>query len=101
MSEPMLSPDVDPGEADLAEIGAALRRRLALIALTTALALGLALAYLAVAKPKYVATTSILIDARARAPIGADGVPPPSSPDLTLIDSQIKVISPNRCCGAW
>ena len=88
----MLSPDVDPGEADLAEIGAALRRRLALIALTTLLALGLALAYLAVAKPKYLATTSILIDARPRAPIGAEGGPPPGAPDLTLIDSQIKVI---------
>lgn len=89
----MLSPDVDPGEADLAEIGAALRRRLALIALTTLLALGLALAYLAVAKPKFVATASILIDARQRVPIGADGLPPPSAPDLTLIDSQIKVIT--------
>lgn len=89
----MLSPDVDPGEADLAEIGAALRRRLALIAVTTLLALALALAYLAVAKPKFVATTSILIDARARAPVGSDGALPPMSPDLNLIDSQIKIIT--------
>lgn len=92
-SEPMLSPDVDPGEADLAEIGAALRRRLALIVVTTLVALGLALAYLAVTTPKYLATTSILIDARVRAPLGSEGQAPPNAPDLTLIDSQIKVIA--------
>jgi uncharacterized protein involved in exopolysaccharide biosynthesis len=89
-----LGPMLAPGEAepDLAQIVETLRRRSGLVIATTLAALGLAGAYLAAATPKYVAATSLLIDARQRAPLGSEAQPLGSAPDIALIDSQLKVI---------
>ncbi|MBK9082299.1 MAG: hypothetical protein IPL88_09600 [Rhizobiales bacterium] len=86
----LLRPD---GGADLGDIVGALRRGAWIVALAVALATGMALAYLVVAKTLYTASTSILIDARSRAPIGSDNQPTANTPDAALVESQVKVIS--------
>ena len=82
-----------PEGANLRELIAILGRRRMALAVGMALTAGLALAYLAVAPAAYTATTSILIDARTRAPLGVDASAiAASSPDTVLIESQVRLI---------
>ncbi len=79
---------------DLRDFVEALRRRWKIVALSTAVATGLGLAYLAVTPTSYTATVSILIDARPRAPLGSD----PSNnanatADAVLVESQVKLFT--------
>ena len=80
-------------QADLRDLFLILaRRRFAIIAVTTA-ALALALVYLLITPSAYTGTVSILIDARLRAPIGADAsAAPVGYPDATLVESQVRLI---------
>ena len=80
--------------ADLSELtGILIRRRNSLLA-GMAVATGLALAYLATAPTVFTATTSILIDARTRAPLGGDSSALNANPpDAVLIESQVRVIA--------
>ncbi len=80
--------------ADLRQFFEILSQRWKFIAVCVAAALALALAYLAVASTAYTATVAILIDARTRAPVGNDGAAAPAStPDATLVESQVKLIA--------
>ena len=88
-----LPADAPPEGANLRELIAILSRRRLALAVGVALTTGLALAYLAVVPAAYTATTSILIDARTRAPLGTDASSiAASSPDTVLIESQVRLI---------
>ena len=87
--------DAEPGGgADLLEFVAILRRNFRMIILATCLTTGVAIGYLAVTPKLYTSTVSILFDASPRAPIGSDpGSQPASSPDATLVESQVKLLA--------
>ncbi len=64
------------------------------IAVCVALALGMAVTYLAITKKTYTATVSILVDARGRGPVGSEQSANLNiSPDATLVESQVKLLS--------
>ena len=63
------------------------------VLLPLVLAISLGLAYLVGARPTYNATTSILIDARVKSPVGAEGGPALGFPDAALVESQVKLIA--------
>lgn len=81
---------------DLAGLLKILRRKLALIAITTAIAVGLALAYAFLTAPLYTATSKILIDPREKKTVGTEVVPSglgtTLSDNFALVDSQVKII---------
>lgn len=70
-----------------------LSRNAARIALIAAAFLGLALTYLATAKPIYSATTSIFIDPRSRKLLPDELVQSNLGSDLVLVESQLAIIS--------
>ena len=79
---------------DIVELLAILRGRWRIILAYALAALVIAGVYVLVAPKLYTATTSILIDVRARTPLGSDpALLTPSSPDSVLVESQVKVIS--------
>ena len=92
---------VSAGPAPIAEGGANLRELIAIlgkrkrsIAVATVLATALAAAYLMVAATAYTATTSILIDARSRTPLGVEPTSAnTNAPDTALIESQVRLIA--------
>lgn len=68
-----------------------LRRNLPSIVMTTIAATGLGVAYLAVAKPQYTATSAIFLDPRQRKIVNED-VAPSSGNDVALFESQVSII---------
>ena len=80
-------------DADLSDVFAILRKRIAVVAIPVVLALVLAGSYLAVAPRTYTGVTSILIDARTRPAVGDVTTQPTSSPDAVLVESQVRLIS--------
>ena len=79
---------------DLREFFAILNRHRKMIAACVVGCLALAGVYLAFAGVSYTATVAILIDARNRTPVGADaGANAANTPDATLVESQVKLIS--------
>ncbi|WP_166443728.1 GumC family protein [Rhabdaerophilum calidifontis] len=76
----------------IAEFGAILARRWRVIAGSTALTTGLALAYAFLATPQYVASTAIFVDPRNRASFQIEGTGTGAGYDPNLVDSQTLVI---------
>lgn len=89
--EPIAEPIAGPA-SDFGGFLSILSRNAARIALITALAVGLAFAYLAMAKPVYTATTSIFIDPRSRKLLPDDFVQTKLGSDLVLVESQLAII---------
>ena len=81
-------------QGDIADILAILQTRWRTVLLVWIAVLGLAVAYLATAKRIYTGSASILIDARARVPVGDPAAAMlNSSPDAILVESQVRLIS--------
>jgi uncharacterized protein involved in exopolysaccharide biosynthesis/Mrp family chromosome partitioning ATPase len=81
-------------QADVRDLFLIFVRRRFLILFVTVAALAMAFLYLFVTPSAYTGAVSILIDARMRAPIGADAnAAPLGYPDATLVESQVRVIS--------
>ena len=81
---------------DARDFVAALRERWKTIALSTAVATGIGLAYLAMTPTAYTATVSILVDGRPRAPVGSEpGANINAQADTILVESQVKILSSN------
>ncbi|MGL5447210.1 MAG: GumC family protein [Rhabdaerophilum sp.] len=87
------------GEADapigLSEFGDILRRRWKTIAATTAIVTTLGVAFAFLAKPQFLATTSIFVDPRNRASFQIEGTGTGGGYDPNLVDSQIVLIESN------
>ena len=82
------------GEANLRELIAVLGRRKRSVIVASLATTALACGYLMVASTTYTATTSILIDARSRTPLGVEPTAATGSvPDAALIESQVRVIA--------
>ena len=82
------------GGANLRELIAILGKRKRSVILATLLTTGLACAYLMIATTTYTSTTSILIDARTRTPLGVEPTAAVgNAPDTALIESQVRVIA--------
>lgn len=81
---------------DLVGLIEILRRKLALIAITTAVVVALATAYAFLTTPLYTATSKILIDPREKHAVGTEVVPSglgtKLSDNFALVDSQVKII---------
>ncbi|MBV1701735.1 MAG: GumC family protein [Hyphomicrobiales bacterium] len=83
-----------PGEASLRELIAMIWQNVAWIGLVTGLALLVGAIYVALTPSRYVATTSILIDASPRPPLGADmATYPIVAADTGLVDSQARLLT--------
>ena len=87
MDEPLFPPLFDVG----AVWTILWRRRLTVLA-SVGVALALALAYLAVTRPVYTATASLLIDPRDARPTGFESVLPGIGPDSAAVASQVFVM---------
>ncbi|MFN3869163.1 MAG: GumC family protein [Hyphomicrobiaceae bacterium] len=83
---------VDRSSTDLGGFFTIIGRRLASILLATLLATLLAIAYLALAKPSYTASTSLFIDPRTRKVVADDTVPGNLASDQLLVESQVAII---------
>jgi polysaccharide biosynthesis transport protein len=81
---------------DLAGLIEILRRKWALIAMTTAVVVALAGAYAFLTPPLYTATSKVLIDPREKKTVGTEVVPSglgtTLSDNFALVDSQVKII---------
>lgn len=82
----------DSRTSDLGGFLSILSRNAAAIVLLTMLMTGLALAYLAVAKPVYTASTSIFIDPRSRKLLPEEFLQTNLGSDLVLVESQLAII---------
>lgn len=80
------------GASDFGGFVAILSRNAATIALLTLACLGIAIAYLAVAKPVYTASTSIFIDPRSRKILPEELLQANLGSDLVLVESQLAII---------
>ena len=83
----------DRDSVDLRGVFGILRERWSYIAFPAALALILAIAYLAVAQRTYTGVTSLLIDTRTRPAVGDPNSTVGFSPDAVLVESQVRLIS--------
>ena len=76
---------------DIRSVVALLRRQVWLIAITTAVVVALAVAYLVVAKPVYTASTLVFVDTKARSLVYDDqGVAP--SNDNARVESEVEIL---------
>ena len=86
----------DESMLDLVGLIEILRRKFALIAITTVIVVAIAAAYAFLATPLYTATSKILIDAREKNTLGTEVVPSglgtKLSDNFALVDSQVKII---------
>lgn len=80
------------GASDFGGFLAILSRNVASIALLTMLCLAIAIAYLALAKPVYTASTSIFIDPRSRKILPEELLQTNLGSDLVLVESQLAII---------
>lgn len=76
----------------MAEFGQVLRKRWKLVTATTLACIGLGVAFLAVTKPLYAASTLIFVDPRNRASFMIEGTGSGAGFDSNLVDSQIVLI---------
>ena len=90
LSEPA---ERDRDTVDLRGVFSILRERWAYVAIPTAIALALALLYLAAATRTYTGVTSLLIDTRTRPAVGDPNNSVGFSPDAILVESQVRLIS--------
>ena len=80
--------------ADLRELFAIISRRSRSIALAALLATACGVGYVLLTPKAYTSTVSILIDARAKTPLGAEPtIANTSTPDAALIESQVRLIA--------
>jgi polysaccharide biosynthesis transport protein len=82
---------IQPPSPEIGSLFRLLRRNLAPIILTTIASIGLGVAYLALAKPQYTATSAIFLDPRQRKIVTEDVVPS-SGNDVALFESQVSII---------
>lgn len=90
-----ITPEANPGSDGSSNFGgflAILSRNVASITLLTMLCLGIAIAYLAIAKPVYTASTSIFIDPRSRKILPEELLQTNLGSDLVLVESQLAII---------
>ncbi|HRD77889.1 MAG TPA: exopolysaccharide transport family protein, partial [Hyphomicrobiaceae bacterium] len=80
-------------QTDLGGLLRTLRRHAGQIALLTLAALLLGLAYLALATPKYTASTSIFIDPRYRKVVNEEVIQGGVGTDLSLVETQVAIIT--------
>lgn len=92
--------DSDAVAIDLRAVIRALWRGKGIIALTTVLAIALAIVYLVMRPPVFEATASVLIDQRAATPLEIRNSLTDAPINESLVDSQIHVILSNRVSGA-
>lgn len=94
LREPLDEAGHVPGEASLRELIAMIWQNVVWIGLVAALALLVGAIYIALTPSRYVATTSILIDASPRPPLGADmATYPIVAADTGLVDSQARLLT--------
>ncbi|MEZ5841651.1 MAG: polysaccharide biosynthesis tyrosine autokinase [Hyphomicrobiales bacterium] len=89
-------PMAPAGRTDLRGLFRILRSRFLFIAVTTALFVAMAFAYIALAKPQYSSSASILIDPRRRQVVNSEVVPSGLGTDMAvvqnLVQSQLEII---------
>ncbi len=84
---------VSPPTMDVGEFLKIARKRARLLLPCMAIAGALCLGYLVTAPTRYAATMSIFIDPRERVPLGVDAAPMPQSPDMALIESEMRILT--------
>ena len=93
---PLGSARPDESMLDLVGLIEILRRKFALIAITTVIVVAMAAAYAFLTTPLYTATSKILIDAREKNTVGTEVIPSglgtKLSDNFALVDSQVKII---------
>lgn len=89
---PFVEHPAQSGTSDFGGFLSILSRNAATIALLTLLCVGMAIVYLAVAKPQYTASTSIFIDPRSRKILPEELVQSNLGSDLVLVESQLAII---------
>lgn len=89
---PFIPDNAVAGTSDFGGFMSILSRNAATIALLTLSFLGIAIAYLAVAKPVYTASTSIFIDPRSRKILPEELLQTNLGSDLVLVESQLAII---------
>ena len=77
---------------DIGELARIARKRLRLLPYCLAIALAIALAYILLTPSRYAATMSILVDPRERPPVGLDAQPMPQTPDVALVESEMRIL---------
>ncbi|MCB1506690.1 MAG: hypothetical protein KDJ47_17120 [Hyphomicrobiaceae bacterium] len=80
------------GQSNLGDLFGILIRHIPSIIIISVITTGLALAYLAVTKPTYTATTSVFIDPRSRKVVPEEVLQTNLGSDLALVESQVAII---------
>lgn len=78
---------------DLGELYGAVAKRWRLLFPVMAVAFGLAGAYIVFTPSRYMASMSILVDPRERAPVGSEQLPLPAGSDSAVVESQMRLIA--------
>ncbi len=78
---------------DIGEFLRIARKRARLLIPCMAIAGALCLGYLVTAPTRYAATMSIFIDPRERVPLGIDAAPMPQTPDVALVESEMRILT--------
>lgn len=81
-----------PTVQDLGSLLRSMRRHLPSIIMTTLMAIGLGVGYLALAKPKFTATSAIFLDPRQRKIVTEDVQQSGGPTDVALFESQVSII---------
>ncbi|MBV8474390.1 MAG: hypothetical protein JO107_08005 [Hyphomicrobiales bacterium] len=82
-----------PPTMDVGEFLRIARKQARLLLPCMAIAGALCLGYIVTAPTRYAATMSIFIDPRERVPLGIDAAPMPQSPDVALIESEMRILT--------
>lgn len=78
---------------DIGEFLRIARKRARLLLPCMAIAGALCLGYLVTAPTRYAASMSIFIDPRERVPLGIDAAPMPQTPDVALVESEMRILT--------